>query len=90
LPDQFSSNLLYILLATGAGILGSVLALIWSPKAKIRSAVPHFAAGAVLTAVASNVAEELLVENIQAEESIFSTVMLFSGFLVLLALKMLG
>lgn len=36
------------------------------------------------------IAEELLVETIQAEESIFSTVMLFSGFLVLLALKLLG
>ena len=36
------------------------------------------------------IAEELLVESIQAEESIFSTVMLFSGFLVLLALKLLG
>lgn len=36
------------------------------------------------------IAEELLVENIQAEETIFSTVMLFSGFLALLALKLLG
>jgi len=36
------------------------------------------------------IAEELLVENVQAEESIFSTVMLFSGFLALLALKLLG
>ena len=35
------------------------------------------------------IAEELLVENVQAEESIFSTVMLFSGFLALLALKLL-
>jgi zinc transporter ZupT len=33
------------------------------------------------------IAEELLVETIQAEESIFPTVTLFSGFLVLLALK---
>jgi hypothetical protein len=29
------------------------------------------------------------VETIQAEESIFSTLMLFSGFLVLLVLKLL-
>jgi len=36
------------------------------------------------------IAEELLVETIQAEESIFSTVTLFSGFLVLLVLKLLG
>jgi ZIP family zinc transporter len=36
------------------------------------------------------IAEELLVETIQAEESIFSTLTLFSGFLVLLVLKMLA
>jgi ZIP family zinc transporter len=148
LPDQFSSILPYVLLGTGAGILGSVIALFWEPKAKARSAVQHFAAGAVLAAVASNIvpeverigtltgiiigfitggliriglkwivvqlerkerqsqnapvglaaaaaliyliAEELLVETIQAEESIFSTLMLFSGFLVLLVLKLLG
>lgn len=35
------------------------------------------------------IAEELLVETIQAEESIFSTMMLFSGFLVLMALKLI-
>lgn len=34
------------------------------------------------------VAEELLVEAIAAEESLFSTAMLFAGFLVLLALKL--
>lgn len=36
------------------------------------------------------IAEELLVEAIQAEESLFSTAMLFLGFLVLLALKLFG
>jgi ZIP family zinc transporter len=34
------------------------------------------------------IAEELLVEAIEAEESLFSTAMLFAGFLVLLALKL--
>ncbi len=34
------------------------------------------------------IAEELLVETILPEEDLFSTAMLFSGFLVLLALKM--
>jgi ZIP family zinc transporter len=34
------------------------------------------------------VAEELLVESIEAEDSLFSTATLFTGFLVLLALKM--
>ena len=35
-------------------------------------------------------AEELLVETIQAEDSLLSTAMLFMGFLVLLALKLLS
>lgn len=34
------------------------------------------------------IAEELLVESIQAEESLLSTAMLFAGFLVVLALKL--
>ena len=34
------------------------------------------------------IAEELLVEAIEAEESLFSTAMLFAGFLALLALKL--
>lgn len=34
------------------------------------------------------IAEELLVEAIEAEESLFSTAMLFTGFLVVLALKL--
>lgn len=59
MPEQFSSSLPYILLATGAGILGSVISLFWSPNAKIRSAVQHFAAGAVLAAVAANVIPEV-------------------------------
>ena len=59
MPDQFSSILPYILLATGAGFLGSVISLFWNPKAKIRSAIQHFAAGAVLAAVASNVIPEV-------------------------------
>jgi zinc transporter, ZIP family len=36
------------------------------------------------------IAEELLVESIQAEESLFSTAMLFAGFATLLALKLLN
>jgi len=59
LPSEFFSTLPYILLATGAGILGSVIAIFWSPNAQIRSAVQHFAAGAVLAAVASNVIPEV-------------------------------
>jgi zinc transporter, ZIP family len=36
------------------------------------------------------IAEELLVEAIEAEESLFSTAMLFAGFLAVLALKLLS
>ena len=59
MPDDFSSALPYILIATGAGLLGSAIALFWSPNTKIRSAIQHFAAGAVLAAVASNVIPEV-------------------------------
>lgn len=59
MSGQLSSALLYILLATGAGLLGGVIALFWSPTTIIRSAVQHFAAGAVLAAVASNVIPEV-------------------------------
>jgi zinc transporter, ZIP family len=59
LPDQFADSLPYILLATGAGLLGSVIALFWNPDVRIRSAIQHFAAGAVLAAVAANVVPEV-------------------------------
>jgi ZIP family zinc transporter len=52
------SILLYASLATGLGILGGIVAAFWSPNAKARSAIQHFAAGAVLSAVASNVIPE--------------------------------
>ena len=136
--------------------MGGLVALFWSPKVWARSAIQHFAAGAVLAALALElfflnlsggsefskvkskrwqgllvntgisalmlvgafiaslilreasdatiavglafgsaaliylIAEELLVEAIQAEESLLSTAMLFAGFLVLLALKLLS
>ena len=59
MPDQFSESLPYILLASSAGILGSVIALFWNPSVKIRSAIQHLAAGAVLAAVAANVIPEV-------------------------------
>jgi ZIP family zinc transporter len=48
-----------VLLGTLAGILGSVIALFWNPGARLRSAIQHFAAGAVLAAIASNVIPEV-------------------------------
>ena len=59
MPEQFAASLPYILLAAGAGILGSLISLFWSPTVKVRSAVQHFAAGAVLAAVAANVVPQL-------------------------------
>jgi ZIP family zinc transporter len=75
----------YVLLATGAGILGSVIALFWSPKAKARSAIQHFAAGAVLAAVASNVVPE--VERIGTLTGIIGGFV--AGGLVMIAIKWL-
>ena len=83
MPEQFSSVLPYILLATGAGILGSVISLFWEPKAKARSAIQHFAAGAVLAAIASNVIPE--VEQIGTLTGIISGFV--TGGLVMIGLK---
>ena len=83
MPDQFSIPLPYVLLATGAGILGSGIALFWEPKAKARSAIQHFAAGAVLAAVASNIVPE--VEHIGTLTSILSGFV--AGGLAMIGLK---
>lgn len=82
MPDQLSF-LPYVLAASAAGILGSVIALFWSPRAKIRSAVQHFAAGAVLAAIASNVIPE--VQRIGTITGIISGFVL--GGLTMIALK---
>jgi len=55
---QFLMILPSVLLAAGAGLVGGFIALFWSPKVKARSALQHFAAGAVLSAVASSVIPE--------------------------------
>jgi ZIP family zinc transporter len=57
--SQLQSILTYIMIATGAGILGGVLALLWVPGVKARSAVQHFAAGVVIAAVASELIPEV-------------------------------
>lgn len=58
MSDQFLIILPSVLLAAGAGLVGGFVALFWSPKVKARSAIQHFAAGAVLSAVASSVIPE--------------------------------
>jgi ZIP family zinc transporter len=59
MSDQFFSSIPYILLATGAGILGSIVSLFWKPNVKLRSAIQHFAAGAVLAAIAASVVPQV-------------------------------
>lgn len=49
----------YVLLATGAGIAGGVLAFFWAPGVHARSAIQHFAAGVVIAAVASDLIPEV-------------------------------
>lgn len=58
MSEQFLMILPGVLLATGSGLLGAIVALFWSPNVHARSAIQHFAAGAVLSAVASSVIPE--------------------------------
>lgn len=60
-------------------------AFFWSPKVRARSAIQHFAAGAVLAAVASNVIPE--VERIGTVTGVLSG--LVAGGLVMIGLKWL-
>jgi len=66
------------------GAFGSSFFLADASKATL-AVVLAFGAAALIYLIA----EELLVETIQAEESIFSTIMLFIGFLVLMILKLI-
>lgn len=70
-------------MATGAGLLGSLVSLFWAPSAKVRSAVQHFAAGAILAAIAANVIPE--VERMGTFLGILGG--LIAGALVMMALK---
>ena len=47
MSSQLQSILSYIGIASGAGILGGILASLWLPGVNARSAVQHFAAGVV-------------------------------------------
>src|SRR6187549_1819817 len=56
--DKLLAILPIILAATGAGVVAGVLSLFLNLGVKARSAVQHFAAGAVLAAVATGVIPE--------------------------------
>ena len=49
----------YVLLATGAGIAGGIVAFFWAPGVHARSAIQHFAAGVVVAAIASDLIPEV-------------------------------
>jgi ZIP family zinc transporter len=59
MSTQLFQILPYLMIATGAGIAGGLLASFWAPKVKARSAVQHFAAGVVIAAVASELIPEV-------------------------------
>ena len=67
------------------GFLGEQVLLKDASEATV-AAVLSFGAAALIYLVA----EELLVESIQAEENLFSTAMLFAGFLALFTFDLLG
>ena len=83
LSESFFSGLPYILIATGVGLLGSVISLFWEPGTLVRSAVQHFAAGAVLAAIAANVIPEV------AEMGTFAGILsgFIAGGLLMIAMK---
>jgi ZIP family zinc transporter len=72
-----------VLLMIGAG--GAAVFLAGASKAVIAVWLAFGAAALIYL-----VAEELLVESIQAEENLFTTAMLFAGFTVLLALTLVS
>jgi ZIP family zinc transporter len=49
----------YILIASGVGVLGGLIASVWAPGLKTRSAIQHFAAGVVIAAIASELIPEV-------------------------------
>jgi zinc transporter, ZIP family len=65
-------EIFYIMIATGAGVLGGVVACFWVPKLNARSAIQHFAAGVVIAAVASELIPEV--------ERLGTAVGILSGF----------
>ena len=84
-PDQLGQFLPYILAVAGVGISGGVLAAFWAPGVGARSAVQHFAAGAVIAAVASEI-----VPEVKRTGHPFGILCGFAGFLALFAFELLG
>jgi len=83
MPSHLEQILPYILAASGAGILGGIIAFFWIPGIQARSAVQHFAAGIVIAAVASELIPE--VEKMGTKFGIISGFV--AGGLVMIGLK---
>jgi zinc transporter, ZIP family len=85
MSSQLQLILPYIMIATGAGILGAIVAFFWVPAVRARSAIQHFAAGVVIAVVASELIPE--VERIGAPFGILGGFM--AGGLMMIGLKWL-
>lgn len=59
MPQDLQLILPYILVASGVGVLGGLIASVWAPGLNARSAIQHFAAGVVIAAVASELLPEV-------------------------------
>ena len=59
MPGELQEIFPYLLVATGAGIIGGIIASFWAPGLQARSAIQHFAAGVVIAAVASDLIPEV-------------------------------
>ena len=59
MSGQFQQLFPYLMIATGAGLVGGFVALLWTPGVKARSGIQHFAAGVVIAAVASDLIPEV-------------------------------
>ena len=59
MPQELQLILPYILVATGVGVVGGLIASVWAPGVNARSAIQHFAAGVVIAAVASELIPEV-------------------------------
>lgn len=59
MPQELQLILPYILIASGVGIVGGLVALVWAPGVNARSAIQHFAAGVVIAAIASELIPEV-------------------------------
>ncbi len=59
MPEQLLHIFPYILIASGAGVVGGIVAFFWAPGVRARSALQHLTAGIVIAAVALDLMPEV-------------------------------